>query len=76
VVPETLSQKYQSQKRAGGVAQVVERLPSRCKALNSNRSTAKNTKQKNFNVDFLGNLKENHAPAISPFIHRVPGQVT
>jgi hypothetical protein len=36
---ETLSQKYPTQKRAGGVAQVVEHLPSKCEALSSNPST-------------------------------------
>jgi hypothetical protein len=35
------SQKYPTQKRTGGVAQVVECLPSNCKAQNSNLSTSK-----------------------------------
>jgi hypothetical protein len=38
IVPETLSGKYPSQGRAGNVAQVVEQLPSKCEALNSNSS--------------------------------------
>jgi hypothetical protein len=35
IVPETLSRKYPIQNRAGGVAQVVESLPSKCEALSS-----------------------------------------
>jgi hypothetical protein len=38
---ETLSQKYPTQKRASGVAQVVEHLPSKLEALTSNSSTLK-----------------------------------
>jgi hypothetical protein len=38
---ETLSQKHPTQKRAGEVAQVIQHLPSKCKALNSSPSTAK-----------------------------------
>jgi hypothetical protein len=38
---ETLSWKYPTQKMAGGVAHVVELLPSKCKALSSNSSTTK-----------------------------------
>jgi hypothetical protein len=41
IVHETLSQKHSIQNRAGGVAQVVECLTSKCKALSSNSSTAK-----------------------------------
>jgi hypothetical protein len=41
IVCETLSQKYPTQKRAGGVAQVLERLPSKCKTLSLNSSTTK-----------------------------------
>jgi hypothetical protein len=37
---ETLSQKNISQNKAGGVAQVIECLPRKCKALSSNPSTA------------------------------------
>jgi hypothetical protein len=33
IVPETLSQKYSTQSRAGGEAQEVQSLPSRYKAL-------------------------------------------
>jgi hypothetical protein len=40
-VCETLSQKYPTQKRAGGIAQVIEYLISKCKALSSNSSAAK-----------------------------------
>jgi hypothetical protein len=39
IVLETLSQKYPTQKRAGGVAQVVECLPSKGEALSLNPST-------------------------------------
>jgi hypothetical protein len=42
IVHETLSQKYSTQKRAEGVAQVVEYLPSKSEALSSNPNTAKN----------------------------------
>jgi hypothetical protein len=37
----TLSQKYPTQKRAGGVAQVVEYLTSKCEVLSLSPSTAK-----------------------------------
>jgi hypothetical protein len=40
IVCETLSQKIPTQKRAGGAAQVVEHLTSKCEALSSNPSTA------------------------------------
>jgi hypothetical protein len=43
-VHETLPQKYPTQNRAGRGAQVVECLPSKCEALGSNLSTAKNKK--------------------------------
>jgi hypothetical protein len=36
VVWKTLSQQYSTRKSAGGVAQVVEHLPSKCEALSSN----------------------------------------
>jgi hypothetical protein len=39
-----LTQKYPTQKRAGGVAQVVEHLLSKREALNSNPSTTTHTK--------------------------------
>jgi hypothetical protein len=42
IVHGTLSLKYPTQKRAGGVTHVAELLPSMCKALSSNPSTAKN----------------------------------
>jgi hypothetical protein len=41
IVLKTLSQKYPTQNRTGGVAQVVERLPSKCEALSSKCSTIK-----------------------------------
>jgi hypothetical protein len=41
IVSETLSQKYSTQKRAGGVAQEVECLRNKHKALSLNSSTAK-----------------------------------
>jgi hypothetical protein len=40
-----LSQKYPTQNRAGGVAQVVQHLPSKYEALNLNPSTAKKKKK-------------------------------
>jgi hypothetical protein len=43
---QDLSQKYRTQKTAGGVAQVIEILSSKCKALSSNPSTAKKKKKK------------------------------
>jgi hypothetical protein len=43
-VHETLSQKKPTQKRAGGVDQVVEPLPTMCEALSSNPLTTKKTK--------------------------------
>jgi hypothetical protein len=44
IVFETLSQKYPTQKRSGGVPQAVE--PSKHKALSSNPSAAKKKKKK------------------------------
>jgi hypothetical protein len=41
IVHETLSQKYPTQRRAGRVIQVIERLSSKCDVLNSNPSAAK-----------------------------------
>jgi hypothetical protein len=41
IVLETLSQKHPTQKRAGGVSQVVEWLPSNREALSSNRTAVK-----------------------------------
>jgi hypothetical protein len=46
IVHETISQKNPTQKRAGGVTQVVEHLPSKHKALSSNPSIAKKKKKK------------------------------
>jgi hypothetical protein len=43
---ETLSQKYSTQNRAGGVTQVIQCLPNKCEALSSNPSTAKQRKKK------------------------------
>jgi primosomal protein N'' len=45
-VHEALFQIYPTQKRAGRVAQVVERLLSKCEALTLNPSTAKKKKTK------------------------------
>jgi hypothetical protein len=42
---QTLSRKHPTQKRAAGVAQVVESLPSKCEALGSNPHTAKKKKK-------------------------------
>jgi hypothetical protein len=41
IVRKNLSQKNPAQNRANGMAQVVDSLPSRCEALNSNPSTTK-----------------------------------
>jgi hypothetical protein len=38
-------EKYLTHKRAGGVAQVIECLPSKCEALSSNPSTEKKKKK-------------------------------
>jgi hypothetical protein len=47
IICKTLSRKYPTLKRTGGVAQVVEHLPSKHKAQSSNPSTNKQTnKQK------------------------------
>jgi hypothetical protein len=43
---KTLSEKQTKAKRAGGMTQVVECLPSKYKTLNSNHSTAKKKKKK------------------------------
>jgi hypothetical protein len=53
---KTLFGKISNAKRAGGMAQEVEHLPSKCKALSSNPSTAKNKKL--INVIFP-HLREN-----------------
>jgi hypothetical protein len=44
IIRETLSQKYSAHKRTGGVTQVIKCLPSKHKALSSNHSTTKKTK--------------------------------
>jgi hypothetical protein len=46
VAHKTLSLKYPIQKRAGGVTQAIEHLPSKPEALSSNHSTAKRKKKK------------------------------
>jgi hypothetical protein len=46
IVLETLSQKHPIQKMASGVAQVVEYLPGKCKALSSSSSMPKKKKKK------------------------------
>jgi hypothetical protein len=45
-------------KRAGGMAQVIEHLPSKCEDLNSNPSTAKNKKrkEKGYLLQYFGKL--------------------
>jgi hypothetical protein len=43
IVYETLSRKYPTQKSPDGMTQVVEYLPSKCEALRSTPSTAKNS---------------------------------
>jgi hypothetical protein len=58
IVCETLSQKYSTQKRADGVAQVVEYLPSNGVAPSSNPSTTKKRK-KNKNRIVAGNKNQN-----------------
>jgi hypothetical protein len=45
IVHKTLSRKYPTQKRAGGVAQVVECLLSKHEVLSSNPSTRKKERQ-------------------------------
>jgi lysyl-tRNA synthetase class I len=45
MVHEILSRKNPSQKRAGGVAQVVEHLPNKNETLSSNSTTAKKKKK-------------------------------
>jgi hypothetical protein len=45
IVHKTLAQKYLIQNRAGGVAQVVEHLPSKCKTLSSSPTTDKKEKK-------------------------------
>jgi hypothetical protein len=45
IVLKILSQKYSTQKSAGGVAQVVKSLPSKCEALSANPSTTKKKKK-------------------------------
>jgi hypothetical protein len=46
IVHKTLSWKYPTQKRAGGMTQVVERLPRKCEALSLNHRTAKKKNKK------------------------------
>jgi hypothetical protein len=47
IVQEPLSQKYPTKKRAGGMAQVVEHLPSKCEALSSTPILQNNNNKKN-----------------------------
>jgi hypothetical protein len=49
VIMRTYLKKQTKIKRAGGEAQAVERLPSKCQALSSNPSTA-NRKRKLFHI--------------------------
>jgi hypothetical protein len=51
IVHKTLARKKPIQKRAGRVAQVVERLPSKGEALISNHSTTKKKKKKKTKID-------------------------
>jgi hypothetical protein len=46
-----LKKKAEVKKWLGGMAQVVERLPSKCEALGSNLSTTKKKKNSNWIVD-------------------------
>jgi hypothetical protein len=46
IVCKTLSGKYSTQKRADGVVQVVEQLPSKSRALSLNPSTTTTKKKK------------------------------
>jgi hypothetical protein len=57
IVCGTLFQKYPTQNIAGGVAQVVECLPSKHKARSSNLSTAKKKKNKVKNMQKLSGCK-------------------
>jgi hypothetical protein len=54
----TLSEKQTKAKRAGGMTQVVECLPSKYKTLNSNHSTAKKKKKKKKEMTFLAHLEK------------------
>jgi hypothetical protein len=45
IVHMILTQKYSTQKKAGGVPQAVECLPSKCEVLSSNASIAKKKKK-------------------------------
>jgi hypothetical protein len=56
IVLETLSRKYPSQKRAGGMAQVVACLPSKGEALSLNPSAAKKKKKRDEEDALSGNL--------------------
>jgi hypothetical protein len=56
IVCETLSQKYPMQKRAGGVTQVVQYLPTKHEALSSNHSNlilSKFTKTNLLNIKII-----------------------
>jgi hypothetical protein len=46
IVPKTLSQKYPTQNRVGGVSQVVECLSTKHESLSSNPSTGKKKKER------------------------------
>jgi hypothetical protein len=43
IVHESLSRKYPTQSKAGGVAQMIEHLASKCEALSSKTSITKKT---------------------------------
>jgi hypothetical protein len=57
IVQETLSQKYSTQKKAGGVAQVVECLPNKCEAVISNPSPARRKKKKSEHLVSFNHIK-------------------
>jgi hypothetical protein len=68
IVLENLSQKYPTQKMTGGVAQAVECLPSKHKALSSNPTTIKGGKkmlpQDDENGWSSGNVESNFVPHV------------
>jgi hypothetical protein len=57
IVRETRSQKCLTQKRAVGVAQVIEYLCSKCEALSSNPSITKQRERFQIKSEFLTSLE-------------------
>jgi hypothetical protein len=53
IVQELLSRKYPTQKRASRVAQVMERLPSKCKTLNSSPCTTQKGEKKKTTTEHM-----------------------